>query len=416
MFANVRIIYFVWWCFSVSYSYKVVFLPGSFVNKQIYFPLVEKVQHKLLEKQIDHTFSFGNNLQVFNQEKNTILICHSFSSFFALLNCKYDFAKNIKGCVFINGNFNQRQKMPYSGIQLLSVQQPILMLLNSRDERLPIAKAIDDLYVRCDERITNKFFMVNPGTHFSSFTQPGEIETVSNQICDFIESVDRRNFTTMNKRTENLALSQRWFMHDRRFSSNLQWVPSWIIPYIWLGYQRVRQHYVRAINTVCYEKYSDFLRSTPTNRNYMYSSDKCVLYKTNCVKNIEHTLREYFNLTIHWNVVHLVPEDHTATNFSGSKATLRKIQILGGLVKWLYTDIPKVNVHIDVNDLVQTSPVILSERKPTKLVVKRLHVPCAPCQLHIVCDLFVLPIKDQVVYYKFPSKTFILQKILEISV
>jgi predicted alpha/beta hydrolase family esterase len=166
--------------------------------------LVDKVQYKLSEKQIDHTFSFGNNLQL-HQEKNTILICHSFSCFFALLHCKYDFKKNIQGCVFINGNFNQRQKMPYTGIRLASVQQPILMLLNNRDQRLPIAKALDDLYVRCDEQITNKFFMVNQGTHFSSFTHPDEIETVSNQICDFIESIDRQNFTAIHTHTENLA-------------------------------------------------------------------------------------------------------------------------------------------------------------------------------------------------------------------
>jgi hypothetical protein len=287
--------------------------------------------------------------------------------------------------VFINGNFNQRQKMPYTGIRLLSVQQPILMLLNSRDERLPVAKALDDLYVRCDERITNKFFMVNPGTHFSSFTQPDEIETVSNQICDFIESIDRRNFTNMNKHTENLALSHRWFMHDRRFSSNLQWIPNWIIPYVWLGFQRVHQHYVRAINTVYFEKYCDFLRSTPTNRNYMYSTDKCVLYKTNRVKNIEHSLREYFNISIHWNIIHLVSRNHSVTN----------IQILGGLVKWLYTDIPKV--HVDKGHTLDPD-------------IHNLDQP------RIVCDLFVLPIKDQVVYYKFPSKTSILQKIIETSV
>lgn len=182
--------------------YNIVFLRGSFVSKLFYTPFIHSLQKKLLDKNIDSTIEFGEYLPLQKYKNNTILVSHSFGGSFALLHCLADNTNSIRGCVLINSHFNQRNKMPYPGFILRSIKQSVFTILNNCDEKLPLAKSIDDLQVKIKENLKDKFFVINNGTHFSTFQNYEEVDRTTNQILSYIQGLDKQNFETIEKITE----------------------------------------------------------------------------------------------------------------------------------------------------------------------------------------------------------------------
>ena len=185
--------------FNCVFSYNIKLLPGSFVKPQVYKKLLDKVQNNLQEKNINITYNIINYFDAANKEENTTLICHSFGGYFGLLKCVKDRSGNIDYCILVNSHFNQRGKMPYPGIKLKDVNQNVLTILTKYDERLPLMKALDDVYVSNFEKIKNVDFIINNGTHFSSFDK--DVNIVASQISNFIyvqEIIKGKKMRTMN--------------------------------------------------------------------------------------------------------------------------------------------------------------------------------------------------------------------------
>lgn len=166
--------------------YNIIFLPGSFIKPVFYKKLLDKVQNNLQEKEINITYKIGNYFDIVNKKPNTTIIGHSFGSYFGLLKCLEDNTGNIKNCILINGHFNQRYKMPYPGIKLSNIKQNVLVILTQHDEKLPIKKAMDDIDVRNTENLHNIDFIVNNGTHLSSFAE--DVNIVASQISTYIKN------------------------------------------------------------------------------------------------------------------------------------------------------------------------------------------------------------------------------------
>jgi hypothetical protein len=297
-------------------GYNIKFLGGSFVRKNFYLPLLNTITDDLKKNNISSNYEFMNYFDELNDEPNNILICHSFGSYFGLLKSMNDKNNNIKGCVIINGNFNQRNKMFYPSIKLRNIHKKVLVILSTNDKRLPIHKAIDDLYVKNEENLTNIFFYFNNETHFSSFENKYEINKVSQEIVNFIKSCKLDNLNQV-------------FYHNSIFS---------------------------------------FIKSKPNIQNQMYYNHDIVLFKTNNI-NIDEYLKEYLYYKIEWNKIYL---NYTDSNINYTNFLNKKKEIIKILYIW-FTKKPQVKIK---------------DKK-------------------IICDLLVIPIKDNIIYYKFPTREYI---------
>lgn len=182
-------------------KYTIVFLRGSFVSKSFYMPFLHTLQRKLRDTTIETTVEFGEYCPLRQYQNNTILLSHSFGGTFALLHCVADTDNCIRGCILINSHFNQEKKMPYPGFLLRTIKQSVFTILNEYDEKLPIAKSIDDLYVKVREKLSNKFFVINKGTHFSTFQNYDEVDHTTDQVVSYIESIYKQNFAPMQNIT-----------------------------------------------------------------------------------------------------------------------------------------------------------------------------------------------------------------------
>lgn len=171
--------------FGINFGYNIVVIPGYYIEQKTYKPLINNIEYKLIQKNITCKFSFAN-VPLLDCKEETIIIAHSFGGFFGLLNCIKD-NKNIKACILINSHFNQRFKMPYFSIPLKCVTQPVLTILTRDDKTLPLKNALDDFCISIEEKIKNKFFIINNGDHMSSLTNDDELKLVTSQIVQFIE-------------------------------------------------------------------------------------------------------------------------------------------------------------------------------------------------------------------------------------
>lgn len=165
---------------------QIGFLHGSHIPNSFYKPFLDALCDEF-DMPLNITY-----LPYFPQEplqNNTIIIGHSFGGFFGLLYCIMDQSRNInnvKGCVLLNSHFNERYKMPYIGVKQNKLNIPVLTLLNRDDDKLPLAKALDDYELSIERRDTSKRYIVNNGNHSSSFTSEVEIALVCKQIKDFV--------------------------------------------------------------------------------------------------------------------------------------------------------------------------------------------------------------------------------------
>ena len=74
--------------------------------------------------------------------------------------CEQAPTSRLLGSVIVNSHFNQRNKMPYFPINQHEVDIPILTILSSKDEQLPLHASIDDFLVSHQENIPNKYYFI----------------------------------------------------------------------------------------------------------------------------------------------------------------------------------------------------------------------------------------------------------------
>jgi hypothetical protein len=191
---------------NINYAnpYNILFLKGSRIKKEFYSPFFHQFQTEFKQQYptTPLTIQIGDYFPKTPPQNNTLLIGHSFGGFFALLQA-IEYQERIKGCVLINSHFNQRMKMPYFPLTIDKVKQPTLFLLNHQDKQLPLSKAMDDYHVYRHPYLPNppprKEFRIRPGTHFSSFTNPTEIQQTIQEIFQFIHTL---NSTANNVKSE----------------------------------------------------------------------------------------------------------------------------------------------------------------------------------------------------------------------
>lgn len=165
---------------------QIGFLHGSQIPDSFYKPFLDTLRDEF-DIPLNITY-----LPYFPQQplqNNTIIMGHSLGGFFGLLYCIMDQSRNInnvKGCILLNSHFNERYKMPYLGVKQNKLKIPVLTLLNRDDDKLPLAKALDDYELSIARKDTSKRYIVNSGNHTSSFTSGVEIELLCWQIKNFI--------------------------------------------------------------------------------------------------------------------------------------------------------------------------------------------------------------------------------------
>lgn len=185
MFLHVQSFFISW--FRQKNVIQIGFIKGSFIDEEFYQPFFDNLQEYSQEK-LNITFLPYQPFQ--KVENNTILIGHSFGGFFSLLytiNEQIKNRNNIQKLVLINSHFNARYKMPYFKILPDSIHVPTLILLNRKDEKLPLNRALDDYNYVYEKKDFSKQFFINNGNHTSSFTEPKEMDIVCIQIMEFIK-------------------------------------------------------------------------------------------------------------------------------------------------------------------------------------------------------------------------------------
>jgi hypothetical protein len=319
-----------------------MFFPGSFIKNEVYDPFLTNIQRNLRQKNIKVNVTVEKYLPLKDANEiseDTILIGHSFGSYFALLNCihnrRYNDNDNIKGCILINGHYNQRHKMLYSNVNMEDITQPVLMILNKDDEKLPLHKAIDDIFIKYEENLDNKYFIINNGTHLSSFMNDTIIEE---QITMFIETIHHQNFTLFEEKTNHLYKNMNW-----NFNNTVYYHPN---------------------------ELTTFLKSRPKyNMNYLYATTGYVLLKTDNVNINEWIYNEYDNLKLPNRQLELKKIYLPFGENLNESIEVRSFFFLYTLSKWF-----------------TYNPKIIFENNIIKM------------------EVIVIPIKENIVYYKFPNK------------
>jgi hypothetical protein len=242
--------------------------------------------------------------------------------------------------------------MPYNPITLDKVKQPTRILLNQHDEKLPLSKAMDDYHVYrhppLPKTLTDprKEFRIRPGTHTSSFTNPPEIQQTVMDIMQFIASLN----TTIRHNT--LETPYKY----------LDTLCEWKIQ-----------------NTRNYYHLPTFLASKPGLFNCLYHPGN--LYKTRNFR--EEELKQ-----------ELTREIHTLFTTVQPTAPLPEIRF-----KKTYLPLGAQYSHIQTlrNGLFMYSLTRWLSQEP------QLYYSTTPSP-HLVVELLVIPIIDNIIYYKFPNK------------
>lgn len=172
--------------------FQCLFYTGSWISEKKYLPLLSNIQsHPKVENINFHKF-----FQTPPKERNdTILIGHSLGGYFALLDA-IRFPDRIAGVILLNSHFNSRGVMPYPKIPMEKVNIPVLTLLATNDDRLPIRKSMDDVWESTQENYFDKYFIINKNhNHFTGITNTKG--NISNQVLKFIDALDTYNFSTI---------------------------------------------------------------------------------------------------------------------------------------------------------------------------------------------------------------------------
>lgn len=353
-------------------SLRILFSPGSLVKKTFYKDLIHRIEDKT-----NTTINFYNSFENLNESEN-IIISHSFGGTQALYHYLTRKPSNIIGIVLLQSHFNQRNKMPYFGINQHKIDIPVLTVLNTYDEKLPIHSSVDDFLVSYQEKIPNKYYLINNGTHFSSFENKIQIELLSSQIESFISELRKKNFYRMDAIYRYITNKHGWFFNDRELN-----------------------------NTINHSNILNFVRSKPTKNNSMYMNHKYIMYKTNDV-NITKELDTYYYLNMVYNFTEI---DIHSTDYANISHTALKLtsHILRGF------NISTFYLLFEIIIKGVTNKIIENMHIPVVIYTWFNYEPRIYIQnKKLECEVLCIPIKDNIVYYKFPSKhkifEFLIQK------
>jgi len=188
--------------------FQVLFYTGSWIGRDTYRPLLEKLNPTAVLPARPVLFHpLNRNSNSTDMERDTILVGHSLGGWFALRDAMR-FQDRVAGVVLINSHFNGRGAMPYPGIDSDQVVCPVLTLLGGQDERLPVDKAMDDLLDDIQTRRTNRYVIVHPHRgHFSGIADNDTIalRNVTEDIHMFMTSIKSRNTQPLDRRCRPLV-------------------------------------------------------------------------------------------------------------------------------------------------------------------------------------------------------------------
>ena len=199
-------------------AFQILFYPGSHVPQEKYSPFLNRLNQKLgNNNNIKLVKCFAKERDFQNTTEPTILMGHSIGGVLAILDTiKYQ--NNVSGLVLLNSHFNERWKMPYPGTSLQEVYStPVLTMLGGKDYRLPLHKAIDDLFMKVQNKHRNHYFVVNHDLgHFSGLVNPTTLEEtdkVVDPVVTFLKSVQTANMSLIESVTAPTA---------KRFQTNIE--------------------------------------------------------------------------------------------------------------------------------------------------------------------------------------------------
>ena len=365
MFINIILLFNIFSCVN---TLRILFAPGSLIKRSFYNKFIDKLESKI-KKPIEY-YNFTDGFLRKNNDTNEeeIIIGHSFGGTLALCNHLYN-NSNIIGVVLLQSHFNQRNTKPYFGINQSNIDIPVLTVLNSHDDKLPIHCSIDDFLVSYQENISNKYYLINNGTHLSSFENRIEVDKLSSQVGSFIYSIVKNTFYRMNYINNYITSKHFWFFEERNLT-----------------------------NTTVQPDILHFVLSKPYTNNSIYLNHKYVLYKTNNI-NITEELNVYYNLNLNYNITRV--ELNKTIDIMNTKDTMQKI------IKHFMTGFNIWNFYLFLEFIIKeiTNDFFISVQKPGLLFTWFTYEPQIYIKnKRIECEVLAIPIKDNIVYYKFPSK------------
>ena len=353
------------------HSLQILFAPGSNIQRRFYVPFLKKLENK-----IKHPVNFYDDFNNFNDKH--IVIAHSFGGTTSI--CNYLMNKdtnNVLGSIIINCHFNQRNKMPYFPINQNEVKIPVLTILNSKDEQLPLHASIDDFLVSHQEDIPNKYYYINPGTHYSTFEDPLQMEIVTSQIANFIQEIKRQRFNQSHFYKHYLTNRHSWFFQDRHLP-----------------------------NTRIQPNFPSFLVSNPYKNNSIYLNHKYVLFKTKNINIVEY-LDDYYHLHMNYsqiNLYNIYYKDIFNSSHAFTKiidANPMKLSHNATFLQHAY--FTSLIMEYFIKDL--SNDFLYKSKIPSFLVMWFTYEPrIMIIDNKLTCEVLTVPIRDGIVYYKFPSK------------
>jgi hypothetical protein len=368
-----------------SHPYNIIFLKGSQIHKDFYRPFLQYLETKLSHEHELENIHIGDYFPSTPIKPKTIVIGHSFGGFFSLLQ-SIRHPEPIEACILINSHFNQRGKMPYFPLALDKVKQPTLVLLNQQDEKLPLSKAMDDYLVYRHinpptqyHPITRKDFRVRPGNHYSTFTDPSQIEQTVEDISEFVKSLHPQTKAVMVSRNEYSISYYPSYSYlpqsiqEKTKRDELDILCQWKLP-----------------STRVYYHLPTFLASKPGIFHCLYHPGN--LYKT---RNFhEEQLEKELAQQIYSLLSSTIQQTHYNTTSTNHQPVMPKIEFKK---TYLPLGTQYSNIQSIRNGLFPYSLMQWLSKEPQ---IQYFATPFP----HLVVELLVVPIIDNIVYYKLPNK------------
>ena len=250
-----------------------MFYTGSWVSRERYAPFLRELGGGSMimpdSPCAPHPFANASSTE------KVYLVGHSLGGFRAALDAM-KYPDRVAGLIMINANLNERWKMPYPGIPLARVTVPTLTILAGRDERLPVQRALDDLFVGIDGRHRNHHFWVNRDLgHFSGVADgdPEAAAMITGPIRAFVEGTAAKNMTALRQMTAPL---------EERFTTHVECL-SVTAPIMTSRPCGVVDAILELVMPRCLWEHMHwwyFLQSTPdAHTSYMFEDDHHVMWK-----------------------------------------------------------------------------------------------------------------------------------------
>lgn len=198
--------------------FQVLFYTGSWVAEKEYAPFMHELKKNIGAQKISIHRPFAKQVEKINSTE-TILVGHSLGGYFALQDA-IKHPDKVGGVVLLNSHFNSRGVMPYCKTSIRRVSTPVLTILGVEDERLPIRKAMDDLWASIQYQHNRKFFIINKNMgHFTGITEKlDESNHIIAPIKKFINGVQSKNYTELLQM--ELPLKKRFEPDIQNLSKN----------------------------------------------------------------------------------------------------------------------------------------------------------------------------------------------------